>query len=87
MTPDDWDCDGVFIPNDRIGVQVVGSNISGPAAIKYVGPLRFTITKSAEKYNLPANQGAFNKNEVCCPSNFPTCVCWNIPDIPQSGIK
>ena len=79
-TPDDWDCDGVYVPNDRIAEQVVGSDIPGPVAIKYFEPLTFEIEKEGNKYDLPPNQGAFKPDEVCCPSNYPTCVCWNIPD-------
>lgn len=86
-TPPGWDCDGVFIPSDRVGDQLIGSDVPGPAAIKYVGALNFEITKSGNKYKLPANQGAFGPNEVCCPSNYPRCVCWNIPALTQSQIS
>lgn len=64
-TPPAWDCDGIYVPNDRVAGQLI----------------TFEITKTGTKYELPANQGAFTPDEVCCPSNFPTCVCWNIPNL------
>lgn len=85
-TPDGWDCDGFYVPNDRVANQAL-SKIQGPLAIKYVGLVSFTVTKSGNEYNCPLNQGAFKPSEVCCPSNYPTCVCWAIPNLPQSSIK
>ena len=79
-TPDGWDCDGIYVPNDRVADQAVGSDIPGPVAIKYVSILTFEIEKDGYKYALPPNQGAFKPNEMCCPSNYPTCICWEIPD-------
>jgi hypothetical protein len=82
-TPANWDCDGIYVPNDRIAHQLVGSNIPGPVAIKYglgVVSTTFEITRNANEYNLSANQGAFRPDEVCCPSDWPNCVCWNIPN-------
>lgn len=69
-TPDDWDCDGIYVPSDRIAEQVIGSDISGSVAIEYVAPLTFEIEKNGDKYDLPPNQGAFKSNEVCSPSNY-----------------
>jgi hypothetical protein len=85
-TPDGWDCDGIYVPNDRIAGQLIGSNIQGPVAIKYVDVLTFEIKKEGNKYKLPANQGAFKPNEVCCPSNYPSCVCWNIPNLAHNQL-
>jgi hypothetical protein len=79
-----WDCDGIYIPNDRIGDQVLGADIPGPAAVKYVSVLNFEITRQGNKYVLPGNQGVFKPAEVCCPSNYPKCVCWDIPNKSQS---
>jgi hypothetical protein len=84
-TPPDWDCDGFYVPNDRVANQAL-SRVKGPLAIKYVGGITFTITKSGNEYNCPWNQGAFLPSEICCPSNYPRCVCWNIPDISQSQV-
>ena len=85
-TPSGFDCDGIYVPNDRIADQFAGADIQGPVAIKYINILTFEITKNGNKYVLPANQGAFKPNEVCCPSNFPTCVCWNIPNLSQTQV-
>ncbi|MEW4453793.1 hypothetical protein AB1L30_14055 [Bremerella sp. JC817] len=79
-TPDGWDCDGIYVPNDRTADQLLGSDIAGPVAIKYVGLLSFEIERDGTKYKLPGNQGAFRPSETCCPSDFPNCVCWEIPD-------
>lgn len=87
QTPDGWDCDGVYVPKDRIADQLLGPDIPGPVAVKYVGILTFKIERVGNKYKLPANQGAFRPSEVCCPSNFPTCVCWPIPSITQSEVS
>ena len=86
-TPNDWDCDGIYVPRGRIAEQIIGSDISGPVAIKYVGLLTFEIEKEGNKYDLPGNQGAFKPDEVCCPSRFPTCVCWNIPDLAHDELS
>lgn len=80
-TPPGWDCDGIYVPNDRVAGQLIGADIQGPVAIKYVDVFTFKITQAGTRYALPANQGAFKPTEVCCPSNYPTCVCWNIPNV------
>lgn len=80
-TADGWDCDGIFIPNNRVADQLLGADKLGPVAVKYVSVLTFEITQSGNKYKLPANQGIFSPAEVCCPSDYPTCVCWEIPNI------
>jgi hypothetical protein len=85
-TPPEWDCDGIFVPSDRIADQFIGSDVPGPVAVKYVSLLTFEITKEGTRYQLPANQGVFNPGEVCCPSDFPKCVCWNIPNIKQAKV-
>ena len=84
-TPSEWDCDGFYVPNDRVANQAL-SRVKGPLAIKYIGGITFTITKTGNEYNCPLNQGAFLPSEVCCPSNYPRCVCWNIPDTSQSQV-
>jgi hypothetical protein len=84
-TPNGWDCDGFFVPNDRIASQAA-TNVQGPCAIKYFSVFSWTVTKNGNNYNCPLNQGLFKPSEVCCPSNYPTCVCWRIPNLPQSSI-
>lgn len=84
-TPAGFDCDGIYVTNDRIAVQVAFPDQAGPVAVKYgleVVDINFGLTKEGNKYKLDTpNQGVFKPSDVCCPSNFPTCVCWNIPDI------
>jgi hypothetical protein len=79
-TPDDWDCDGLFVPNDRVANQAIGADIPGPVAVKYMDFVNFTIRKSENKYDLPINQGTFRPDDICCPSRYPKCVCWPIPN-------
>jgi hypothetical protein len=86
-TPDGWDCDGFFVPNDRIASQAL-SDVQGPCAIKYLSQISWTVTKGGNKYNCPLNQGLFKPSEIGCPSSIiPYRVCWPIPDIPQSAIE
>lgn len=74
-TPNDWDCDGFFIPDDRIANQAF-SKLYGPLAIKYIDGIHFAVTKSApNEYRCFGNQGAFRPGEVN----------WQIPGI-HSGI-
>lgn len=74
-----WDCDGFYVPKDRVANQLIDK--SGPVAVKYIGPIVFNVTKNGAKLNANANQGVFTPHEVCCPSNWPTCVCWEIPNL------
>jgi L,D-transpeptidase catalytic domain len=89
-TPPGWDCDGIYIPNDRIGVQVLGADKQEPVAVKYglgIADITFEIKQEGNKYILPGNQGVFAPSEVCCRSNWPTCVCWDIPDKSHSQLS
>lgn len=91
-TPNGWDCDGIFIPNNRVADQLLGSNLQGPAAIKYSGSLDRTITKEGNKYKCPANQGAYSTNDSRCPTDdvvplTPRWVCWSIPNLKQEDIN
>ena len=47
-TPEGWDCDGVYVPNDRVADQLLGDEIMGPVAIKYTGILTFKIEKNSK---------------------------------------
>lgn len=85
-TPPGWDCDGVYIPNDRIGDQLIGADVPGPVAVKYIDIRTFEIKKDGNKYKLPGNQGVFNPSEVCCPSDYPRCVCWSIPNLSHTQL-
>ncbi len=89
-TPPGWDCDGIYVPNDRIANQQAFPDKPGPVAVKYgLGPLdtTFEITLSGSKYVLPANQGVFTPAEVCTPSDWPRCVNWNIPNISHAQVN
>jgi len=86
-TPPGWDCDGIYVPNDRIAGQFVGADTPGPVAIKYIDVLTFEIEQEGSRYKLPPNQGLFKPSEVCCPSRYPTCVCWNIPILDHSHVN
>jgi hypothetical protein len=89
-TSSGWDCDGIYIPNDRIGEQVLGADKPGPVAVKYgliVTDITFEIKKNGDKYILPGNQGVFSPSEVCFPSNYPTCVGWDIPNVSHSQLS
>jgi hypothetical protein len=86
-TPEGWDCDGFYVPNDRSVDQVVGPDLRGPIAIKYMALLSPTISRQGSRYQCPPNQGSFRPREVCCPSKYPKCICWPVPDIPQSQVR
>jgi hypothetical protein len=76
-TPDGFDCDGIFVPNDRIADQRVGPDIPGPVAVKYVDITPpFAIVKSGNKYDCPPNQGVFKAGEIN----------WHIPNVAQSAV-
>ena len=78
-----WDCDGIYVPSDRVAGQAVFPDKHGPAAVKYgvqAVDFTFTIRLDDDRYDLPANQGVFTPAEVCTPSDWPTCVNWNIPN-------
>lgn len=88
-TPPSWDCDGIYIPNDRVGDQNLGADVQGPVAVKYglgTFDITFEIKRLNGKYDLPGNQGVFTRAEFCRPSNWPKCVCWDIPNLSSSQI-
>src|SRR6476646_7335925 len=56
-TPDNWDCDGCFIPNDRIAVQLILPDRSGPVAVKYNNLQSANVTSSGPgKYGCQGNE-------------------------------
>ncbi|PSB41638.1 hypothetical protein C7B80_30075 [Cyanosarcina cf. burmensis CCALA 770] len=86
-TPPGWDCDGVYVPNDRIAGQTTLPDIQGPVAIKTglgVVDISYEITREGNRYILPPNQGAFKPSDYGCPTQYPIRVCWDIPNITQS---
>lgn len=76
-TPDNWDCDGCYIPNDRVAVQLVLPDRDGPVAVKYNDLQSANITlNSAGKYGCQGNERVFSPGEVN----------WDIPNIPFSSV-
>jgi len=73
-----WDCDGFFVPSDRIANQLL-SRVPGPAAAKY-SDIRFpVIDKSApNEYNCRLNEGIFKPGSG---------LNWQIPNITQLQVE
>lgn len=87
-TPDDFDCDGFFVPNDRVVAQVSMPTVKGPCAVKFRDHQTFTITQDGNHYVPDSmNFGVFKIDEVCFPSDWPRCVAWPIVDEPYSYVK
>lgn len=77
MTPANWDCDGFFVPSDRIANQLL-SKIAGPLAIKYRDLFTFIIEKSSPvEYKCYLNHGAYTPGDG---------LNWPIPNVPYSAI-
>lgn len=97
-TPEGWDCDGFYLPNDRIANQLILPDVNGPAAVKYSDRLSleallnninvFEITKTGIEYNCPGNLYIFTQNEMACPSTrIPFRVCWPIGNASHNQIQ
>lgn len=74
-TDDDWDCDGVYLPNDA---KVAGLPLGGAAAVKIVDGSRLTIDTDptgAIQFNLPL-AGIFKAGEGT----------WTIPNLSQAEV-
>lgn len=75
--PKDWDCDGFFVPNDRIADQALGSR-SGPVAVKRRDYRSSAIeTSSHGKYRCLLNEGIY----------VPGKLNWRIPNLGYSEIN
>lgn len=75
-TPAGWDCDGFYVPNDRVADQAL-SNVRGPVAIKYRDYRSPVIeTSSPGHYRCPLNEGVYRSGEIH----------WSIPSIAHSAI-
>jgi len=74
-TPDDWDCDGFYVPNDRFADQATSTD-KGPLAIKYVNFRTPVIERSGTKYECSLNNGAYKAGEIN----------WEIPNISYSSV-
>lgn len=75
MTPDDWDCDGFFVPNDRYADQATSTD-QGPLAIKYINFRTPVIERSGVNYECSLNNGAYRAGEIN----------WEIPNIGYSSV-
>lgn len=63
-TPKGWDCDGFFVPNDRIADQALSSRL-GPVAVKYRDYRSPVIEMpSPGKYRCPLNEGIYASGEL-----------------------
>lgn len=72
-TPGWWECDGLFVPNDRKFAQETGPTVQGPVAIKYSKFKTITITQVNDQYLASGdpNDGVFHRDEID----------WSIPDV------
>lgn len=70
-TPRNWDCDGFYVPSDRVASQAVMSDRKGPVAVKYRDYRSPIITLSAIKYQCDFNEGIYSSGEIH----------WEIPNI------
>lgn len=68
QTPGRWDCDGFFVPADRIAKQLVLADRPGPVAVKYVDFQSPAITLvEANKYYCPGNRAIIAPGELNWP--------------------
>jgi len=75
-TPDSWDCDGFYVPNDRVADQAL-TNKNGPLAIKYRDYRYPKITmNNPNHYDCSLNEGAYSHGEIN----------WEIPNISFSDV-
>jgi hypothetical protein len=75
-TDEDWDCDGVYLPNDA---KVAGLDLGAAGAVKILDGTRFVISEDpntqAIDFNLPPAQ-VFKSGDIN----------WDIPDVASSAI-
>lgn len=71
-TPSDWQCDGLFIPEDRTFIQTNGETVQGPLAVKYGSLMPVIITQDGDQYveKDNHNEGVFRPSEID----------WDVPD-------
>lgn len=79
--PDNWECDGFFVPNDRTFRQENGETVNGPVAVKYGSSATVSITQNGNQYvaNGTHNEGVFRPSEIdWSVPNFSAEYCQNI---------
>lgn len=75
-TPDCWDCDGLFLPNDR-ALRTWRRTRHGPLAVKFWDFRRFLARReAAATYSCSWNNGVFE----------PSQINWAIPNLSYSQI-
>ena len=75
-TPPRWDCDGFYVPRDRVADQAL-SEARGPLAVKYRDFRSPTITQTRPKhYRCPFNGGIFRQGQIN----------WYVPDLAYEEI-
>jgi hypothetical protein len=74
-TPDDWDCDGLFVPSDRYADQATSTD-QGPLAIKYINFRTPVIERLGANYECSMNNGAYKAGEIN----------WEIPNAGYSSL-
>jgi hypothetical protein len=75
-TPDRWDCEGFFLPSDRVLLRWRNSR-SGPLAVKFWNYRHFCVRGlGAETYRCPWNNGIFE----------PSQINWAIPDFSYEDV-
>ena len=63
-TPDNWDCDGFFLPGDR-SIRRWRQRRTGPLAVKFWNYRRFWVKDSwAGTYSCPWDNGVFQPSEI-----------------------
>jgi hypothetical protein len=76
-TPNDCECDGFFVPNDRTANQALSSR-SGPVAVKYRDYRSPVIEMPSQgKFRCTLNEGIYVSGELN----------WRIPNLGYSEIK
>ena len=76
-TPDDWDCDGFFLPADRLLHRTRGPRC-GPLAVKFWNYRRFTVSIAGPgTYRSGWDNGIFE----------PSQINWAIPNLKYLEIR
>jgi hypothetical protein len=77
-TPDNWDCDGFFLPADRTLLRRWRSARRGPLAIKFRNHRRFAVrSDDAGVYRCPWPDGIFEPSEIN----------WAIPNFEYAAVE
>ncbi len=76
-TPDHWDCDGFFVPSDRL-IRLWRGIRRGPCAVKYWNYRRFSVRSAGPViYRAPWNNGIFE----------PSQINWAIPNLSYEQVR